>query len=72
MTLSIDEFVVTFFTVGPQPTLPLYIYTQIKFGVTPEVNAIATVMLGATLALLVLAGTVLAVRGRMRSREEVA
>ena len=72
VTLSIDEFVVTFFTVGPQSTLPLYIYTQIKFGVTPEVNAIATVMLGATLALLVLAGTVLAVRGRMRSREEVA
>ena len=49
VTLSIDEFVVTFFTVGPQSTLPLYIYTQIKFGVTPEVNAIATVMLGATL-----------------------
>ena len=72
VTLSIDEFVVTFFTVGPQSTLPLYIYTQIKFGVTPEVNAIATVMLGATLALLVLAGTVLAVRGRMRSRGEVA
>ena len=72
VTLSIDEFVVTFFTVGPQSTLPLYIYTQIKFGVTPEVNAIATVMLGATLALLVLAGAVLALRGRMRSRGEVA
>ena len=56
VTLSIDEFVVTFFTVGPQLTLPLYIYTQIKFGVTPEVNAIATVMLGVTLALLLLAG----------------
>jgi spermidine/putrescine transport system permease protein len=68
VTLSIDEFVVTFFTVGPQSTLPLYIYTQIKFGVTPEVNAIATVMLGVTLALLVLAGTILAVRGRLRSR----
>jgi len=47
VTLSIDEFVVTFFTVGPQLTLPIYIYTQIKFGVTPEVNAIATVMLAA-------------------------
>ena len=43
ITLSIDEFVVTFFTIGPQLTLPLYIYTQIKFGVTPEVNALATV-----------------------------
>jgi len=34
VTLSIDEFVVTFFTIGPQLTLPLYIITQIKFGVT--------------------------------------
>ena len=45
VTLSIDEFVITFFLIGPQQTLPLYIYTQIKFGVTPEVNAIATVIL---------------------------
>ena len=49
VTLSIDEFVVTFFTIGPQLTLPLYIYTQIKFGVTPEVNALATVILVVTL-----------------------
>ena len=49
VTLSIDEFVVTFFTVGSQLTLPIYIYTQIKFGVTPEVNAISTLMLLATL-----------------------
>ncbi len=49
ITLSIDEFVITWFLVGNQPTLPTYIYTKIKFGVTPEVNAVATVMLGATL-----------------------
>ena len=49
VTLSIDEFVVTFFTIGPQLTLPLYIITQIKFGVTPEVNALATVILVVTL-----------------------
>jgi len=58
ITLSIDEFVVTFFTIGPQLTLPLYIYTQIKFGVTPEVNALATVILLGTL-LVFGAGTVL-------------
>jgi spermidine/putrescine transport system permease protein len=57
VTLSIDEFIITFFTVGPQVTLPIYIYTQIKFGVTPEVNAIATLLLVATVGLLVL-GTV--------------
>jgi ABC-type spermidine/putrescine transport system permease subunit II len=49
VTLSIDEFVITWFTVGNEPTLPTYIYTKIKFGVTPEVNAVATVMLLATL-----------------------
>jgi spermidine/putrescine transport system permease protein len=54
VTLSIDEFIITFFTVGPQMTLPIYIYTQIKFGVTPEVNAIATLLLAVTVGLLVL------------------
>ncbi len=50
ITLSIDEFVITYFTVGPQMTLPIFIYTQIKFGVTPEVNAVATVILVVTIA----------------------
>jgi spermidine/putrescine transport system permease protein len=63
VTLSIDEFVITWFTVGSQPTLPTYIYTQIKFGVTPEVNAVATVLLAVTLGLLLLAALVLS-RGR--------
>lgn len=49
VTLSIDEFITTFFLIGPQLTLPIYIYTQIKFGVTPEVNAMATVLLIGTL-----------------------
>jgi ABC-type spermidine/putrescine transport system permease subunit II len=52
VTLSIDEFVITFFTVGSQVTLPIFIYTQIKFGITPEVNAVATVLFVATLCLL--------------------
>ncbi len=63
VTLSIDEFVMTLFTVGKQPTLPLYIYTRVKFGVTPEVNAVATVMLVVTLGTLGLAAMVL-VRAR--------
>lgn len=55
VTLSIDEFVITYFTVGPQNTLPTYIYTQIKFGVTPEVNAVATLLLVGTILALGLA-----------------
>ncbi len=60
VTLSIDEFVITYFTVGPQMTLPIYIYTQIKFGVTPEVNAVATVILLVTLGGFALGSIVLA------------
>ena len=67
VTLSIDEFVVTFFTVGPQLTLPIYIYTQIKFGVTPEVNAVATLVLAGT-ALVLGLGTLLAMLTRRAVR----
>jgi spermidine/putrescine transport system permease protein len=69
VTLSIDEFVVTFFTIGPELTLPLYIITQIRFGVTPEVNALATVILIVTLAVFG-AGTVLLSGGRRSRRQE--
>lgn len=72
VTLSIDEFVVTFFTVGPQSTLPLYIYTQVKFGVTPEVNAIATVMLAATLGLFLAAAGAVSLRRRLGAGREDA
>lgn len=45
-TLSLDEFVIAFFTNGPtSPTLPITIYSSVRFGVTPEINALATVLL---------------------------
>lgn len=68
VTLSIDEFVITWFLVGSQPTLPTYIYTQIKFGVTPEVNAVATVMLVATLLIFAIASVVLGRARRVSAR----
>jgi len=71
VTLSIDEFIITFFTVGAQMTLPIYIYTQIKFGVTPEVNAIATLLLVATVALLVLGAITVRVGRRVRRTDDV-
>ncbi|RJS93387.1 ABC transporter permease [Salinisphaera sp. Q1T1-3] len=50
-TLSIDDFVISFFTAGPESTtLPIFIWSAIKKGVTPEVNAIATLMIGAVFA----------------------
>src|ERR687885_2479786 len=54
-TLSLDEFIITLFLIGAHNTLPIYIYTQVKFGITPEVNALATLLLAASLALMALA-----------------
>jgi spermidine/putrescine transport system permease protein len=51
-TLSLDEFIITYFLIGGHNTLPIFIYTQVKFGITPEVNAVATMLLGASLLLL--------------------
>ena len=55
-TLSIDDFVITFFTAGVGvSTLPLQIYTMIKVAVTPEVNAISALLMALTLALILIA-----------------
>jgi spermidine/putrescine transport system permease protein len=58
-TLSIDDFVITFFTAGVGvSTLPLRIYSMIKIAVTPEVNAVSTLLMLLTLALIVLASRI--------------
>ncbi|SFU31577.1 spermidine/putrescine transport system permease protein [Nitrosomonas eutropha] len=55
-TLSIDDFVITFFTKGiGEPILPIQIYTMIKISVTPEVNAISTLFMLLTLVLIIIA-----------------
>jgi spermidine/putrescine transport system permease protein len=54
-TLSLDEFIITLFLIGAHNTLPIYIYTQVKFGITPEVNALASLLLAASLVLIALA-----------------
>jgi spermidine/putrescine transport system permease protein len=55
-TLSIDDFVITFFTAGAgTTTLPLEIYSMIKIAVTPEVNAVSTLLMLLTLVLIVIA-----------------
>jgi spermidine/putrescine transport system permease protein len=55
-TLSIDDFVITFFTAGAGTvTLPLQIYSMIKIAVTPEVNAVSSLLMLLTLALILLA-----------------
>ena len=55
-TLSLDDFVITFFTAGVgSSTLPLQIYTMVKIAVTPEVNAISTLLMLLTLTLILIA-----------------
>lgn len=54
-TLSLDDFVITFFTAGVgATTLPLRIYSMVKLGITPEINAISTLLLLASMGLVIL------------------
>ena len=57
-TLSLDDFVITFFTSGPETvTFPVKVYSMVRFSVTPEVNAASTVLIVITAAVTVLAMT---------------
>ncbi|MHC4609680.1 MAG: ABC transporter permease, partial [Planctomycetota bacterium] len=56
-TLSVDEFIIAFFTAGAGPastTFPMQVYAMIRFGVTPEVNAIATIVVAVSFTLILL------------------
>ena len=53
-TLSIDDFVITFFVAGPgSTTLPIRIYSMIKHGATPLINALSTILLAVTFLIVV-------------------
>lgn len=55
-TLSLDDFVITFFTSGPNTvTFPVKIYSMVRFSVTPEINAASTILIILTLFLTFLA-----------------
>ncbi len=50
-SLSLDDFVITFFTAGPgSTTLPLYIFGSVKRGVTPEIHALSSILIAASMA----------------------
>lgn len=51
-TFSFDDFVIAFFVAGSQTTLPIYVFSSIRRGVTPEINAIGAVVLALSLTLL--------------------
>jgi spermidine/putrescine transport system permease protein len=56
-TLSIDEFIIAYFTAAPgsgSTTFPMQIYAMIRFGVTPEINAVATIVIGVSFLLVII------------------
>jgi spermidine/putrescine transport system permease protein len=62
-TLSLDDFIITFFTSGPgSTTLPIYVYGLLRRIITPEVNALSTVWIGTVLI-------VVFISQRLESRE---
>jgi spermidine/putrescine transport system permease protein len=75
-TLSLDDYVITFFTAGPgSTTLPLQVYSMVRFMVTPEVNALSTIWV-LTVFIILLIGQIAQSRradiGQLKpSKEEV-
>jgi putrescine transport system permease protein len=66
-TLSLDDLVVASFVSGPSATtLPMAVYSSVRIGVTPEVNALATVFLGVVCVIVALAGWLMARQERRR------
>jgi spermidine/putrescine transport system permease protein len=61
-TFSFDDFIISFFVAGANTTLPVYIFSSIRRGITPEVNAIGTMVLAGSLILLMTAQFLLRAR----------
>lgn len=66
-TFSFDDFIIAFFVAGSETTLPIYVFSSIRRGVTPEINAIGTMVLAVSLILLVSAQLLLQ-RGSNKSK----
>jgi ABC-type spermidine/putrescine transport system permease subunit II len=65
-TFSFDDYVLPAFTNGTTNTWPIVLFSAVRFGLTPAVNALATIMLGATVLAVVITAIVL-----RRSRAQV-
>jgi spermidine/putrescine transport system permease protein len=53
-TLSLDDFVISFFTAGPESvTLPLFIFAAVRRGVTPQIHALSTLVVLITVVMII-------------------
>src|SRR6478735_8517211 len=72
-TLSLDDLVISSFTTGPgATTLPMKIYSQVRLGVTPEINAVCTLLIGVVTIGVICTSTVTKRREAQRERDERA
>ncbi|WP_410772490.1 ABC transporter permease [Fontibacillus sp. BL9] len=70
-TMSLDDFMVSFFVSGPSSTtLPIYIYGQVKRGISPEINALCTILILVSVTLIFLAQFMLN-RGKGQKKQSV-
>jgi ABC-type spermidine/putrescine transport system permease subunit II len=67
--LSLDEFVMTFYVIGPENTLPIVIFSNVRSAVSPSINAIATLLLVASWLTVAAAALLARGLGRRRRRE---
>jgi putrescine transport system permease protein len=69
-TLSLDDLVITTFTAGPSTTtLPMMIFSKVRLGVTPEINALATLMITLVAILVVTSSVLIARKEKSRERD---
>ncbi|TCA26499.1 ABC transporter permease subunit [Rhizobium leguminosarum bv. viciae] len=72
-TLSLDDLVIASFTSGPgATTLPMRIYSQVRLGVTPEINAVCTILIGIVAVGVICASIITKRRETQRQRDERA
>ena len=67
--LSFDEFIITFFVIGPESTVPMFIWSSLRRTVNPTINAISTLLLVSTLLMFTVA-FILTLRGSRRHGED--
>jgi ABC-type spermidine/putrescine transport system permease subunit II len=67
--LSLDEFVMTFYVIGPESTLPIVIFSNVRSAVSPSINAIATLLLAASWLTVAVAALLARGLGRRRRQE---
>ena len=69
-TMSLDDLVIASFVAGPgSSTLPIVIFSKVRLGVSPEINALATILVGLVAVGTIVAGMVMARQRRIRERD---